>query len=239
VAALSPWLADVGVRCEYRDRLPAIESVLYSFERRADKREPIPGLLKIPGVTPPLVGHLYELAADYYRLAPWRWLNDQHPIEIRYPPDSRPRYAVVMGSGGEIFGLAVYDSLNDLKLIYTGRSPSELMKLHSVFVLFFDEEIAMTFDDLDAMERYNWPVASKRAYPVFGRSTRKSEITTPKKADVFWAEGALAALLAYVRQHEPMISGVLQPVELTLPVMTISGEAQVYLRLPAMLPSRD
>jgi hypothetical protein len=141
-----------------------------------------------------------------------------------------------MGSAGEVFGLAMYDSLNDLKLIYTGRSPSELFKLHSVFVLFFEEEIAMTFDDLDAMERYNWPVVSKQAYPVFGRSTRKSEITTPKKADVFWAEGALAALLAYVRQVKPMTGSILRPAELTLPVTTISGEAQVYLRLPAMVP---
>lgn len=234
VAALAPRLAELGVRCEQRRVLPELVDALYSFEKSMNKREPVPGLLKIPGVTPPLVGHLYELAADYYRLAPWHWLTDQHPLEIRYPPDGPSHYAVVMGSGGEVFGLAVYDSFDDLRLMYTNIPPKRLMKSVTWFVLFFERAIAMTFDDLDAMEQHGWPVAAEQAYPVFGRTTPKAELVTPTRSDVYWMEGALAGILSYVRYHKRIHRGVLQPATMTLPVTTIGGEAKVYLRLPAV-----
>jgi len=119
VTALAPRLATVEVRCEHRHSLPVIKEALYAMEMRMNRgEEAIPGLVAIPSVTPPLVGHLFELAADFYRATPWRWLNDHHPIEIRYPPNNKPRYAVVMGSGGQVFGLAVYDTLADLQLMY-------------------------------------------------------------------------------------------------------------------------
>jgi len=98
----------------------------------------------------------------------------------------------------------------------------------------------MSFDDLEAMDQYDWPVAAEQAYPVFGRTTPAGELVQPTKADLFWMEGALAAILAYYRQAKATFRpshrgrrGVVPPVEETLSVTTISGEAQVYLRLPA------
>jgi hypothetical protein len=156
-------------------------------------------------------------------------------MEIRYPPDNKPRYAVVMGSGGEVFGLAVYDTLDDLRLMYRADlSPQQTAEMTTWSVLFFEEAMAMSFDDLDAMAKYDWPVAAENAYPIFGRTTRKQEIVLPTKADVFWMEGALAAILAYLPQHKRRgYRRVSHPTETTLSVTTISGEAQVYLRLPA------
>lgn len=90
----------------------------------------------------------------------------------------------------------------------------------------------MSFDDLDALAKYNWPVAAENAYPVFGRTTRTGEIIQSTKADVFWMEGALAGILAFLSHHKRALRrSVIKPVEITLPVTTISGQAQVYLRL--------
>ena len=234
VTALAPRLVSLDVRCEYRHSLPALEGALYSMETRLNKREPTPGLLKLPSVTPSLVGHLCELAADFFQATPWRWLNDSHPMEIRYPPEDKPRYAVVMGSGGEVFGLAVYDALHDLRLMYRRDiSPQQAAKMAAWSVLFFEEATAMNFDDLDAMEEYGWPVAAENAYPVFGRTTGAGEIVAPTRQDVFWMEGALAGVLAYLRKHRQVHQGVLQPVEVTLHVATTGGEVQIYLRVPA------
>ncbi len=236
VATLAPRLAPVDVRCKHRRLLPLVEDALYSMEMSMNRgREAIPGLVAIPSVTQPLLGHLYELAADFYRATPWRRLNDNHPMEIRYPPNSNPRYVVVMGSGGEVFGLAVYDTLADLQLMYQPNlSPQQTVKRTIWSVLFFEEAIAMSFDDLDAMAKYDWLVAAENAYPVFGRTTPDGEIVQPTKADVFWMEGALAGILAFLTHHKRALRRtVLKPVEITLPITTISGQAQVCLRLPA------
>ena len=232
VTALSPQLAELGVRCEYRHALPILKDALYSMEQTMRKGAIIPGLLSVSGVTVPLVEHLYRLAADFYRAMPWRCLDDRHPFEIRYPAGSRPRYAVVMGNGGQVYGLAVYDKLDDLRLMFREDIPPEQMvTMTSWMALFFEEAQAMTFDDLDAMEKYGWQAATEYAYPVFGRTTPDGKIVQPPKADIFWMEGALAAVLDYLpecKRHG------FTPVETTLSVKTIGGEVEVYLRAPAI-----
>ncbi len=232
VTALAPQLAELGVRCEYRHALPMLKDALYSMEKTMRKGVVIPGLLSAPGVTVPLVEHLYRLAADFYRAMPWRCLDDRHPFEIRYPADSRPRYAVVMGSGGEVYGLAVYDKLDDLRLAFREDiSPERMINMTTWLTLFFEEASAMAFDDLDAMEKYGWQAATEYAYPVFGRTTPDGTIVQPLKADTFWMEGALAAILDYLpecKRHG------FTPVETTRSVKTIGGEVAVYLRAPAI-----
>jgi len=234
VAALSPQLEELGVRCEYRRSLPTAGEALYSMERMMSGGEVVPGLLTIPSVTVPLVEHLYQLAADFYRAMPWRWLDDNHSLEIRYPPEGKPRYAVVMGSGGEVYGLAVYDTLDDLRLMFReDLSPQQTAKMTTWSVLFFEEAMAMTFDDLDAMAKYGWEAATQSAYPVFGRTTLDAGITPPPKADVFWMEGALASILAYLPEHKRKGWNFLQSTETTVSIKTISGEAEVHLKIPA------
>lgn len=236
ITDLSSWLAPVDVRCEYHRTLPLINNALISLETKLNRgQEAIPGLAAVPSIPLPLIGHLYELAADFYRVRPWRWLNDNHPLEIRYPPDAAPRYAVVMGSGGEVFGLAVYDTPADLRLAYrTDLSPQQTTGMITWSVLFFEEIMAMSFDDLDALARHNWPVAAENAYPVFGRTTRTGEIVQPAKADIFWLEGALAGIPAFLSGHRRALRRrVINPIEVTVPVTTISGRAQIYLRVPA------
>lgn len=228
VTELAPRLAELDIHCHYRPLLPNIDQALQALDREMNGgRELIPGLLSLPSVTPPLVKHLYELAADFYRMAPWRWLNDQHPMEIRFLPDGKPRYAVVMGSGGEIFGLAVYDSLKNLQSIYQ-RQPSG----QGTMALFFEAATAMSFEDLDAAEKFGWPVVNENAYPILGRATKNLDMERPTAADIRWLEGALAAILMYLSQHKQVKHGVLQPADLTLTVPTLGVKSQVQLRLP-------
>jgi hypothetical protein len=198
VVALTPGLAALQVQCVYRYPLALAEAVIADMERSLGHATLLPGLLSLPAVTPPLLGHLYQLAAQWYQATPWRWLTDHHPLAIRYRPADPPRYAVVMGSGGAVFGLAVYDTLADLQRIsQSPLSPKQLAQLVTWCVLFFEEATAMSFEDLDAMAQYAWPVAAPQAYPVFGRTTPTHEIVLPPPSDLLWMEGALAGLVAY------------------------------------------
>jgi hypothetical protein len=234
VAVLSPWLAELNISCKYRRVLPMLENALYEVFKGMNKREPLPGLLSIPDVTPPVVEHLYQLAAAYYRLAPWQWLSDMNPIEIRYPSDGQSRYAVVMGSGGEVFGLSVYDTLDDLRGVYMHLPLQQRYESCTWFAFYFDEAMAMTFEDLEAKDKYGWPIAGEQAYPIFARTTRNGELTIPDNRDIFWAEGALAAILAYFEKHEKDYRRVSRPAKATLTISTISRDEQVYLRIPAI-----
>ena len=137
-----------------------------------------------------------------------------------------------MGSGGEVCGVAVYDTLADLQLMFTSPlSPRQLAKRATWFVLFFEEAPAVSFEDLDAIAAYNWPVAAPQAYPVFGRTTPDQELVLPAQADLLWMEGALGALLAYMAAHMEVAQGEVQPGDLTVSVPRVGGEAPVHLRL--------
>lgn len=227
VTDLVPRLAPLEIRCEYRRSLPIINEAFSSLEATMNRgSETIPGLVAVPSVSLPLIGHLYELAADFHRARTWRHLNDNHPLEIRYPPDSAARYAVVMGSGGEVFGLAVYDTLADLQVAYrTDLSPQQAAGMMTWLVLFFEEATAISFDDLDALARYDWPVAAENAYPFLGRTTLTGEIVQPSKADLVWMEGALAGILAFLSRHRHSLRRrAINPIETTVPITTISGQ---------------
>jgi hypothetical protein len=233
VTALTPALAELDICCQYRASLPTIQKVRPLLERGLGGREPFPGLLSIPSVTPPLVNHLYELAADYYRLSPWLWLGDHDPLEIRYPPEAAPRYGIVMGSGGEIFGLSIYDTVDDLKLIFRrDLSHRQLLRRATWLVLFFEEAIAMSFDDLDAIPQFGWPVVNERAYPVFGRTTQTVNIDLPTKSDLFWLEGALSGITHYLTQYQDSAVGPEYVDDELLPVTTVSGSSQLRLSMP-------
>ena len=235
VQALTPRLDAIGVRCEFRPRLPTLEAALSDMERMLNQGEtPLPSLLSIPGLTPPLLGHLYTAAAEFFEAAPWRVLNDNHPIEIRCPLAAPPRYAIVMGSGGEVFGLSINDTLADLRRM-RANDERDLTNAMSWFVLFYEAATAMAFDDLDALAHYGWPVPDENAYPVIGRTQPGARIGLPTRPDLLWLAGALPACGAYFKQHLRQRHGLVQPAELTLTVPILGSPTEVYLRLPAAL----
>jgi len=233
VEALAPQLSEIDVRCQYLSNLRLMGQVLRDMERHMTGREPLPGLLKTPGVTPHMVGGLFEAAAFYYERAPWRWLDDSHPIEVRYPPSSRTRYAVVMGQAGETFGLARYDSAKELKMIYSGLPPRRLMGKMTWISLLFGEVTEVPFDDLDDMEEYGWPVAGEHAYPIPLRVTRSGKPVRPGKSELLWFEAVLLALPTFLREHLRAHRGRPRPAEATLTVWAADGPTEIFLRYPA------
>ena len=235
VQDLTPRLAAVGVRCELHPHLPALEKALRALEWMQNQGQtPLPGLLSIPGLTPPLLGHLYTTAAEFFELAPWRVLNDNHPIEIRCPLDAPSRYATIMGNGGEVFGLSVNDTLADLRRMVTNNSERDLTNKMSWFVLFYEEATAMAFDDLDAIAHYGWPVPGEDAYPVIGRTQPGTQIGLPTRPDLLWLASALPAICVYFKEHLRQRRGRVRPAELTLTVPVLGSPTEVYLRLPAL-----
>jgi hypothetical protein len=230
--ALAPELKKIGVNCRVRHTLREAEEALQALSRTLGEKDPIPGLLEAPGVTPFLVKRLFEAAAFFYREAPWRWIDDGNPLEIRYPVDSQPRYAVVMGYGGEAYGLAIYDSTDILRKTYAGKPLDQLMGQEDWTVLLFGEAIEAPFDDLDAIEAHDLPIAGNDAYPFPFRVGLSERPTRPGKSDILRLEAALRGIPHFVQDHMKAVEGFPRPVEKTLQITTASGEDRIHLRYP-------
>src|SRR5713101_3043695 len=72
VAALTPLLEALNIQCVYRHTLAMADEVMVEMETHMRKYEPLPGLVSIPSATPQMLGHLYQLAAQFYQATPWR-----------------------------------------------------------------------------------------------------------------------------------------------------------------------
>lgn len=242
VEALAPELEEIRVRCEFRHSLRAAEHALRALMHYMGDEEAIPGLLEAPGVTPPMAKGLFQAAAFFYREAPWRWIDDANPIEIHYPPGSQPRYAVVMGQGGQAYGLAIYKSTDILHETYAGTPSDQLVGREAWTVLLFGEAFEMPFDDLEAMETYDWPVAGTHAYPLLFQIGLSERPARPGKSELLRLEAALRTIPRFVREHMKTHQGLPRPAEETLTIAMADGEDRISLIYPVPgfeVPAQD
>jgi hypothetical protein len=240
--ALAPELKEIGVRCEFRHTLREAERALRALADFMGYEDAIPGLLEVPGVTPFMAKGLFEAAAFFFRETPWRWIDDGQPIEIHYPVDSQPRYAVVMGHGGQAYGLAIYNSTDVLYETYAGTPPDQLIGREVWTALLFGEAHEMPFDDLDAIEAYDWPVAGTYAYPLLLQMGLSEKPTRPSKSELLRIEAALRAIPSFVREHMEADERLPRPAEATLSVTVAGREDRITLIYPVPdfeMPAQD
>ncbi|HEY73191.1 MAG TPA: hypothetical protein G4N99_07955 [Thermoflexia bacterium] len=233
--SLAPRLAEIDVRCDYSPPPQSLKDILREMEAHLTKQEPIPGLLSAPGATEPLVRDLFDAAADYYRQSPWRWIDSESSIEIRYPPAGRPRYAVVMGSGGEAFGLSLYESRDDLHVALFSAEPERVVEQISWFGLVFEKPMLMSFDDLDAMEKYDWPVADDLAYPLVIKATPPDGRGKPSASEIAWLAAALRVIPDFAKEHLQAKHGQTHPAKAAYPLPGVHAGKKIALSYPVAL----
>lgn len=241
-AALAPELAKIAVACETHElpQLPALLADLEQFMRRGEPE--LPGLLSVAGVTPRLAGGFFEAAAECYRAAPWVHLTNEQPVALRISAErGDERIAVVMGSAGMEYGLAVYENWAEYEQMYTGVDhPVEELPARGRLVMFYEPVPSMPFPDLDALEQHGWEVAGEQAYPVPWVFYPDMLPHRPEPDQLAWLEAALRAVAMLVRGHlRPGEPGEYQPFDLTLAVPTHAGEVAVRARYPAGVLPRE
>jgi hypothetical protein len=223
----APELSELGIACNQRANMPEIEEVLLDLEAHSNQRDPRPGLLSIKGVTVPLLAELYAAAADFHKSAPWEKLENWMPIEIRYPSDGPPRYAVILGSGREFYGLSLYFSPEDLAVMLEQAPRTKPITWLS---LIFEDMTLMPFADLDAIEQNGWPVVGPSAYPLVVKPTEADFSGLPTAADVSLLAAAARAIPTFMR--EQALSPLL-PAQASLTLPGVHGNQQIKLDFPA------
>lgn len=240
VAGLTAPLAEIGIRCEYAATLPAAEATLREVTAHMSGEDEHPSLSGVPGVTQPLLADFYAAAAAFYQQAPWRWLDNLATIEVRYPADSpTTRYAVVMGFGGQEFGLAIFPTMQDVRLQYQGLPTEQLMRKMTALSVTYGEPDVLSFLDLDAINEHGWPVVGSNAYPLVMKNVPPGELRPLSMAELALFAAALRTLPDFVAQHRQAASSALKAAEATYPLTNVHANQRIAYRFPARIPELD
>lgn len=234
--ALAATLQQMEIECKYRPHKEVVDEIIEELLTSMNDGEPeTPGLLSQKQVNPKLIERLFAAAADFYRSAPWIQISNDDVLSIRVSPQKDPYYIVVMGQGGVEYGLALYKRWEDLERQFLPHDhPDEIIPTNGLHSLFFNNITEVPFDDLDAIEKYNWEIAGQGAYPVPLIFLPSGLVERPNRDELLWYEAALRAILILVRDHiKRNEDGDLQAVEVSIPVNTSAGKVTVNIKLPA------
>lgn len=115
---LDEFFGPLGVIIEVKPRLERVESMQEILENlKKEEAEHgeipyVPPIMDRPGMTLERVRAFAQAARVFYDARPWRHAADTHDLwEIQPPPPwTELGYCTLMGDGGEVFGLAFYES---------------------------------------------------------------------------------------------------------------------------------
>jgi tetratricopeptide (TPR) repeat protein len=237
VAALTPTLSEISIACEPMDTPDEVYEIVADLEShmRGDRPD-VPGLLSVEGVTPEFVGDLFAAAAEFYRAAPWVHLVNAQALAVQLATEAEPRYVSVMGNAGMEYGLSVSLTWADFQRLASGAGdqPMDVIPEEGIRSMLFSSVTEVPFDDLDALEKYHWPVVNEQAYPMPIIFEPRVGVLRPSRQELLWYQAALRAVPIFVRDHlRPDGRGDYVSAEATIAVSTSEGEVAVSIRYPA------
>ena len=202
---LGPRLEPHGIQCVLQEKLDQLDFIYKELGDHLAGCELPTALLDVPGVKPEQVRGFFEAAAEFYRRAPWRQVRGDLPIRVgssKY--QSGPWYAVVMGQSGMTIGLALYEDLESLREVLTGRlSTEENARRTTGLSVLFGEEFEMPVHDLEAVEEHHWPIAGPEAYPHVMRINPGRVVRPPLAWELELLAGCLRAIPEFIPAKQP------------------------------------
>ncbi|HSZ59660.1 MAG TPA: hypothetical protein VK797_28715 [Tepidisphaeraceae bacterium] len=191
---LKEVLEPSGIEIVVRESLPnfdnAVSGMMDFSAIGGGKRQP--GLLDVKGMT---LDHLIAFADAsklFYQARLWNHLQDEELIAVEPEGPPGARFAQVLGNGGHVFGLGFVPSIEAHKaMIESAAIPRG--GLWNILYGTIDE---IPFEDGEAWEQHDLPVADEEGYALFLRRTRAGKSDYPEPSQLVWAEGLLRALAA-------------------------------------------
>lgn len=232
--ALQPLMAEVQVTTRFQPQRENMDAIIQDLEKNAFGGDPddIPGLLKQRGVTPEQVGSLFSAALAFFRAEPWVQLSNDDILAVQLKTQKSPYFVIVMGQGGEEYGLSVFRSWQEVESFFRAVQPFDVIPRGGRHAFTFNELPYVSFDDLDAIERYGWELPGPDLVPM-PSVYLAHKLKRPDAAMLCWYEAALRAIPAFVADYlETKPDGTHPPVQANLDVETLAGVTQVHIRYP-------
>jgi tetratricopeptide (TPR) repeat protein len=223
---LGGLLAEANIHVRYESKMENLQKALEDIpELRGFATAPGPFSGK--GVTAEAMRAYAEAAAEFYKAAPWRHLNDGDLIHIEAPKSPKGlECAVVMGEGQRTYGLSFFASDKQFRSMI--EHGVDYFRTHGAWSLTFDAITHLPFEDVDLWEDGGLPVAEPLAYPLAYYQSPSGANKRPTGKQVVFLEGLLRALARTSEQE--MDAGQWKKT-----VETSAGPAEYCLVIPAML----
>ncbi len=116
---------------------------------------------------------LYEAAAEFRKIEPWRWMDDSDIFGVQDPHSGEIGYCCIMGGLGEVFAMAVYlgtEGLNGYRLIQKGTvkpgDPDSLFIQNCLMASFEDREF-IEEEDMAVIKALGLKFRGSNGWPLF------------------------------------------------------------------------
>lgn len=190
--SLEEWLADADIQVRHEPLPPPVQEILTKFQQVTKEDQP-PGALTGKGVTVEKMQSFASAAKEFAKAAPWRYLSDADLIHVESPkPPKGFEYFVVMGSGGEVYGLSFFSSQTHYDDM-VDRGPNAVYS-RGAWTLYLDPIDELPVEDADLWEDHNLPVADTWSYPLPHKIGPGDQLKRPDARQLAFLEGLLRAM---------------------------------------------
>ena len=235
VAELQKLLAPLDIVVTTYLNLPAIDVCLremaISFDVDGQAR---PHLVDIPGLETGQLAAFYLAAANYFQKAPWRKVADDQIVAVHIPSMAEPVYAVILGAGGEVEGLALYQTLGPLRYAQAGLPALPTGDGDNVISMLYSEMHEISFAELDALEFHQWPIAGPTAYPLLMKLGAMAALEQLTLTELQQLTAVITVLPAFVEAHMKR-----KPKKTVTDTVTLADGTEVKLVTPVEVPPPD
>lgn len=200
--SLSPTLLVNHIAVKHKPNHRLVANIFREITQEINPKETrVPGLLSQPKVTKKMVGMLFKAACIFYHSRPWDIIDEESLLVIRISGQPAPYYANVRGSQSAEYGLAVYTSLKQAKEYFSMSKVNKTDKFKEYHLFSFSFPPYVSFDDLDAVEKYGWELPSPNIYPSPFFFNPKG-VKRPSADMLAWYEAALRAIPLFISRYK-------------------------------------
>jgi len=226
---LDEQLKGAGVRIECVGTMDDLQQQINDMTENVTSAPQPPSALDAKGVTVDRMRSFAEAAVAFYRARPWTELADDDLIAIEHPkPPAGLGYCIVLGAGGQEFGLGFFKSPQQLEKLASAEHPVAFAARNSVWSLTYGSITELPLADADLWEKHRLPVAGDEAYPCAVHFRPRAGINRPNAGKLAYLEGLLRAIA-----HST--EGDFDSGRWSVTVPTFNGEKEYRLALLTMI----
>ncbi len=240
VEQLKPVFAEADVEVNYHPELTPIDQFLQMFDQVSQPKDSRLPLLEIAGVQAPMLAELFDASAQFFKHKVWDDLDNLEIVRVRYSPqpDVEPGqdyFVSIMGMGGQEFGLAIYESVEDLNATLNVEDPDDpmaaLTTTRAMNFSFGPKEGALDAD-LAAIKKYKWAKPDRNTYLAPMRYSMETGITSPTADEIAMAAAVFRVLPSFAYEEMKADEDDLVPATKTYALPTVHGGASIELSFP-------
>jgi tetratricopeptide (TPR) repeat protein len=231
VEKIRPLLEKNLIVSRYQPQAELISMLVETLEKEMfPDHDFLEGLIKRGSITVKQMEEMAFAAEAYFKAEPWKVFENIDVIGVKFEGQEQFSYVCVMGSESMEFGFALFEKWDQLVEFYTQPN---LLKIGKNYIQFFSFNTIpdVPFKDLDAYEKYGWPVPNGEYYPV-PYEVRGDQIVRPDKKTLAFEVAILKLLPEFVSKYLPSGEKKNKSIEETMPVTVFGKNQKLVLQFP-------